>query len=222
MNQKNKVKLFILSAAFSLGLTASANAQDTATNTTPTSSPAPMETGSGLLGSGYTEVAWNYLHLDDGPPSAARGFSLNYNQPVSAGWDFNAKYDGAKAEAFGVSVTQQKFDLGVTAFSPLEWGKPYAQVLGGWVWQKGGGVHDDSFAYALGTGIEFKVAPAMVLTPYVNFVRATGFNQSEVDIGVKAAYRLSKEWSLTARAQYDSVQHSSDATEYSVGVAYHF
>ena len=152
----------------------------------------------------------------------ARGFSLAYNQPVAAGWDFNADYGWARAEAYGVKLTQQKLDLGVTAFAPLEWGKPYAQVLGGWVWQKGGGIRDSSFAYTLGTGVEFQVAHAFTLTPFVNFVRATGFNSSEFDLGAKAAYRLSKEWSLTARVQYDAVQHSSDAMEYALGVAYHF
>jgi opacity protein-like surface antigen len=219
MKQKTNLRLSILAAALSLGLAATAAAQGTAASAP---APAAVETGAGMLGSGYTEVAWNYLNLDDGPPGVARGFSLAYNQPVKAGLDFNANYDWARASAYGVRLTQQRADLGVTAFSPLEWGKPYVQALAGWVWQKGGGFRDSSFAYTLGTGVEFQVAPRFTLTPYVNFVRATGFNSSEFDLGAKAAYRLSKEWSLTARAQYDAVQHSSDATEYSVGVAYHF
>ncbi len=66
------------------------------------------------------------------------------------------------------------------------------------------------------------MAPAVVVTPFVNFVRATGFNDSEADFGVKTAYRVTKDWSVTARAQYDAVRHYKDSIEYSVGAAYHF
>lgn len=216
MKQTKNLKNTILAAALALGLVATATAQSVNT------APAVSDTGAGLLGSNYAQLSLNYLDLNDGPPSAARGFTFGYNQRLSSSVDFNAAYDWARAEAYGQHATQQKIDFGATAYTGLEWGKPYVQALAGWVWQKAGSFNEDSFAYTLGTGVEFTVAPKLTLTPFVNFVRATGFNQSEFDLGVKAAYRLNKEWSLTARAQYDAVRHSSDAAEYSAGVAYHF
>ena len=63
-NTKN-LKNLILAAAASLGLAASALAQD------PLKAPAnpgdPMQLS--LLGSTYSGLAWNYYKLDDGPPS---------------------------------------------------------------------------------------------------------------------------------------------------------
>ncbi len=216
MKQTKNLKNTILAAALALGLAASATAQSASTT------PATTDVGAGLLGTNYAQLSLNYLDLNDGPPSVARGFNFAYNQRLSSAFDFNADYDWARADAYGQHATQQKINVGATAYSGLEWGKPYVQALAGWVWQKAGSFKDDSFAYTLGTGVEFTVAPKLTLTPFVNFVRATGFNQSEFDLGVKAAYRLNKEWSLTARAQYDAVRHSSDAAEYSAGVAYHF
>ncbi|MBS0632651.1 MAG: hypothetical protein JSS11_12120 [Verrucomicrobia bacterium] len=216
MKQTKNIKSSILAAALALGLVATATAQSV------TTTPAATDEGAGLLGTNYAQLSLNYLDLNGGPPSVARGFNFAYNQKVSSAVDFNADYDWARAEAYGSHLTQQKVNFGATAYSPLEWGKAYVQVLGGWVWQKAGSFKDDSFAYTLGTGVEFTVAPKLSLTPYVNFVRATGFSQNEYDFGVKAAYRLNKEWSLTARAQYDAVEHSSDAAEYSLGAAYHF
>lgn len=216
MKQTKNIKSSIFAAALALGLVATATAQSVSTT------PPATDTGSGLLGSNYAQLSLNYLDLNDGPPSAARGFNFAYNQRLSSAVDFNADYDWARAEAYGTHATQQKLEAGATAYTGLEWGKPYVQVLGGWVWDKAGSSKADSFVYTVGTGVEFQVAPKFTLTPFVNFVRATGFNQSEFDLGMKAAYRLNKEWSLTARAQYDAVRHSSDAAEYSAGVAYHF
>jgi hypothetical protein len=41
-------------------------------------------------------------------------------------------------------------------------------------------------------------------------------------MGAKATYRLNREWSLTARAQYEAVRHDDDSAEYSIGAIYHF
>ena len=60
------------------------------------------------------------------------------------------------------------------------------------------------------------------MTPFVNFVRATGFNTSEAEVGAKVTYRLNSEWSLSARAQYEIVSHDDDSVEYSIGAVYHF
>lgn len=219
MKQNTNVISFILAAAISLGLAASASAQSA-----NVAVPTPSTTGStgGLLGSRYTEIAANYIDLTAGNPSVARGFSFDYNQPLQANIDLNLDYDWARANYSGMRLTQQDVGVGATAFTNLSWGRPFALAAVGWQWQKGGGLSDDSFTYKLGVGTEFQVAPAIVVTPFVNFVRATGFNESEADFGVKAAYRVNKDWSITARAQYDAVRHYKDVAEYSIGAAYHF
>lgn len=219
MKQNTNVISFILAAALSLGLVASAAAQNANVAVAP-----PTETLStgGLLGSRYTEIAATYIDLTGGNPSVARGFKFDYNMPLKANLDLNLGYDWARAKFSGVRLTQQDVGVGATAYTNLSWGRPFALAAVGWQWQKGAGVSVDSFTYKVGVGTEFQVAPAVVVTPFVNFVRATGFNDSEVDFGVKAAYRVTKDWSLTARVQYDAVRHNKDSTEYSIGAAYHF
>jgi hypothetical protein len=183
--------------------------------------PTPEAAASaGLLGSRYSEVAYNYTDL---PGSKhADGFGLNFNQPLRANLDFTAGYNWSKADFGAFDVKVQDLQAGVRGFTTLSWGRPYAEASVGWEWAKAAGIHDDSFAYRVGVGAEFQVAPALVVTPFVNFVRATGFNASEVELGAKVTYRLNREWSLTARAQYEAVRHDRDSAEYSVGAIFHF
>jgi opacity protein-like surface antigen len=219
MKQKTKLKFLILTAAASLGLALSAAAQS-ATASVPESAPMPYW---GLLGTSYTGVAFNYTQLDAGAPSAMRGADLTFNQPLSAGFDLNLGYDWGRASTGTARLTDQDLNLGLTAFTKLDWGRPYVQALAGWEWRRGSGFADDnSFAYTLGTGVEFQVAQPFVITPYINFVRATGFNRSEFDLGVKGTYRLTKEWSLTAGVQYDAVRRDKDAKEFTLGVNYQY
>jgi hypothetical protein len=219
MKQKINLKFLILAAAVSLGGVASASAQN-ANVAVP--NPAESTPVGGLLGSRYMEVGYNYIDLTGTGPHRADGYGVAFNQPLNANFDVKFDYDWARAKDAGVRLTQQDVGVGATAYSVFEWGRPFAMAAVGWQWQKGGGVSDNSFTYKVGVGAEFQVARAFVVTPFVNFVRATSFNDSEVDVGVKAAYRVTKDWSITARAQYDAVRHAKDATEYSLGVAYHF
>ncbi len=215
MKQNTNLNTLIFAAALTLGATiASAQSANVAV-------PTPTEaTPGGLLGSRYTEVT--YTHIDIAGPDNADGFALAFNQPLHSNLDLTAGYSWAKADFDSFNAKVQDLDVGVKAYTTLSWGKPYALAAVGWEWQKVAGFRDDSFTYKIGVGSEFQVAPALVLTPFVNFVRATGFNASEIDTGVKATYRLNKEWSLTARAQYDAVRHDDDSKEYSIGAIYHF
>ena len=212
-----KLGFSILAAAFALGLAAPAFAQeDVGMRTYP--EPQPW----GLLGAGYGGAAFTYDHVSSSSPSEWRGFALDYNLPLQAGLDFNLLYDWQRAENYLGRLTQQDAQAGVTAFAPLSWGKPFVQGLAGWGWRKGDANRDDSFKYTLGTGVEFHVASSWVLTPYVNFQRATSFNRSEFDYGVKTAYRLNRQWSLDAGVQYEAVMHAKDGVGYTLGVNYHY
>ncbi|HNC23801.1 MAG TPA: hypothetical protein PLU52_06305 [Opitutaceae bacterium] len=220
MNDTYRPKYLILAAAASLGLVMTASAQSTVETA---SAPAPVvENSAGLLGSGYTAVTFRYTDLDDGPPSALRGVAVEFNQPLQAGYDFRLGYSWARASADPIRFTAQDLNAGVVAYTKLEWGRPFVQALAGWEWQRGLGSSDSSFAYTLGTGVEFAVAPAFALTPYINFVRSTGFNRSEFDYGVKATYRVNRQWSASVGWEYDAVSHFKDRQTYSVGVNYHF
>jgi hypothetical protein len=221
MNKNTKLKSLIRAAALSLGLVSAASAQS-ANVAVP--NPADTLPSGGLLGSRYTQVEFNYIDLTGGSPSVARGFGVNYNQPLQQNFDLIVGYDWARAKWAGVRLTQQDFEIGATAYTNLAWGRPFALAAVGWSWQDASGVSysDDSFTYKLGVGTEFQVAPALTVTPFVNFVRATSFNADEFELGAKATYRVTAEWSVTARAQYESVRHDKDSAEYSLGVNYHF
>lgn len=217
MKQNSHLNRIIFAAAASLGLVASAIAQN-ANVAVPT--PTTVQSGAGLLGFRYTEVDYKFIDLKGG--DNANGFSVAFNQPLNAGFDFVASYDWAKADFDAFNAKVQDLELGLKAFSNLSWGKPYILSAVGWEWQKAGSIRDDSFTFKVGVGAEFAVAPAVSVTPFVNFVRATGFNTSEVETGVKAAYRLTDAWSLTARIQHEFVRHDDDDTEYAVGAVYRF
>jgi len=215
MKQKTNLNKLILAAAVVLGATmASAQSANVAV-------PTPGETsGAGLLGSRYTEVSYNYIDLAGS--EHADGFGLIFNQPLRPNIDVTAGYSWAKADFDTFDARVQDADIGVKAYSNLVWGRPYAAATVGWEWAKAAGIRDDSFTYKVGVGTEFQVAPAFVVTPFVNFMRATGFNTDEVQVGAKATYRLTREWSLTARAQRDFARHDDDSSEYSVGAIFHF
>lgn len=219
MKQNITTKTLILAAAVSLGLVTTASAQS-ANVAVPT--PTQETAAGGLLGTRYTGVDYTYYDMNGTGPNHAHGFGVVYNQPINANFDFTANYDWARAKYAGARFTQQDLALGAVAYTNLAWGKPFALVSAGWEWGKGGGLSDDSFRYQVGVGTEFQVAPAVVVTPYVVFARATGFNDSEFDFGVKAAYRVTRDWDVFAKVQYDAVRHSDDLTEYSAGLNYHF
>ena len=215
MKKNSHLKTLVVAAAMTLGpIAALAQNANVAVPTPETTPPA------GLLGSRYSEVDYNFTDLPGS--DHADGFGLNFNQPLRANLDFTAGYNWAKADFGPFDAKVQDLQAGVRAFSIMSWGRPYAEASVGWEWAKVAGIHDDSFAYRVGVGAEFQVARAFVVTPFVNFVRATAFNASEVEMGAKVTYRLNREWSLTARAQYEAVRHDRDSAEYSVGAVFHF
>ncbi len=217
MIQKTKLTYLISAAAASLGLALAASAQSADV-------AAPTVSGPhwGLLGTGYSSVSFRYTDLDNGPPSAMRGVDVTFNQALHDGLDFNLGYSWGRASTATTRLTDQDLNAGVTVYSRLDWGTPYVQALAGWEWRRGFGSSDDSFAYTLGTGVEFQLAKPVVLTPFVNFVRATGFNRSEVDYGVKATYRINRQWGVSVGWKYDSVYHAKDAQDFTLGVNYHY
>lgn len=213
MNKQTSLKTLILAAAASLGLATVALAGGT---------PEAAVPGGDLLGRNYAAATFDYYDLDGGAPSVARGYTFEANIPVRAQVDFKLTHEFAQAEAFGLKVRNNTlFASGVVYAAANSFGKPYAEAGAGWSWLSGA-AHDDSFAFRVGVGSEFAVAPSITLTPFVNFQRATEWNASEVHPGIKASYRMGDSWGLTAKAEYIAARHDSDAKEYSVGVSYRF
>ncbi len=213
MNQSYSFKHLILAAAVSLGLGSAAFAGDG-----PTTTPAAGD----LLGRNYAGVTYDYYDLGGGAPGVARGYTFEANIPVRSQLDFKVTHEFASAEAFGLTARSNTLYASAVGYAPdFAWGKPYIEAGAGWTWL-GGVVDDDSFAYRVGLGAEFAVAPSITLTPFVNFQRATHFNASEVRPGLKAVYRLGESWGAVAKFEYVAARHDSDSRVFSLGVNYRF
>lgn len=217
MKQYTTLKNYIFAAAVSLGALSAASAQNT---NVAVPNPADEAPAAGLLGSRYTEVGYKFVNVEG--PDNAHGFVVAFNQPLAAGFDFVASYDWARVDFGSTDATVQDLEFGLKAFTNLSWGKPYILAAAGWEWQQVSTLRDDSFLGKVGVGVEIPAAPGFVITPFANFIRATGFNASEFELGAKVTYRVNNQWSVSARGQYEIVRHDADTTEYSLGVNYHF
>ncbi len=220
MNQKTKnLKNLILVAAASLGLAASALAQDPMKAPPNPAAPAPQ----GLLGSTYAGLAWNYYKLNDGPPSVARGYSAYLNQALAENLDLGAGYDWMRARAAGFSATEQKLNLSLTSYAKTDGGKAFLTGGVDHAWRRGDvtGSHD-SWGLGAETGYEYQAAPTWVITPFIGWDRETGFNRNDTRYGVRTAVRLNRSWSVTGTAQWIDMKREVDRAGYSVGMNFHF
>lgn len=225
MKQKTTIKSYLLIAAAAFGLAASAPAQNAAAAAIlndPDQAPAAATVAPGLLGSNYIGASYDYFALHGGGPNHAQGLNTDLNLAWLDHLDVNLGYRWARTNESAGRLTSQAFDLGGTTFTSLAWGKPFLLGAVGWDWEHGATANDHSFFYKLGLGVELPVAAKVTVTPFANFVRATHFNENETDFGVTAEYRITRNWGLSARLQYDAVRHGGDRAEYAAGVNYHF
>lgn len=193
MKLKNNITSILLAAA-ALGLTASiARAADTAP-------AAPATESIGLLGQTYAGLTYSYINLNSSPVNA-ESFGFEYNQPLNTGFDAVFHYDRAQTGVvLGDRAHEQNLDLALRAFSLSQsWGKPYVEAGVGYDWTKYAGVKDHSYNWIAGAGVEFQALPSLTITPFVRWVRATGYDDhNQVNYGVKANYWVTKQWALTA------------------------
>lgn len=219
MNQKTKnLKTFILTAAATLGVAASAFAQDPMKS--PPNPAAP--TAQGLLGSTYAGLAWNYYKLNDGPPSVARGATAYFNQSLADNLDLGVGYDWMRTRAAGFSTTEQKLGLSMTSFVKTDWGKPFLTAGLDHAWRNSGLGKHGSWGLGAETGVEFQATPVWSVAPFVGWDRETSFNRNDLRYGVRTNYRITKEWSVTAAAQWLDVKREVDRAAFSLGVNFHF
>jgi hypothetical protein len=211
---KTLIKPLVLSVAALLGLALNASAQDATMGSDASTSGSSY----GLLGQDYAGAFFSYTHFDDGPPSAARTYGLIANRPTEiANLDASFKYEYSRMSAFGMRARQHDVAIGATKYIPLAAAKPFISGDIGWAFAKAGGVKDNSFFYVVTGGAEFQVLPRLAVSPYVSYSEAKDFHVRGWDFGVKAAYRLSQDWSAMARVQFDD-----DYVDYRVGANRHF
>ena len=209
----SQLKFLFISGAALFGLAASASAQMSAF-----SAPRPVGTSVGLLGGNYAGAEFGYTHQVEGGPRVLRDYGFVYNTPLPEGLDFNFKYDNLKGSANGMTYRQELALVGLTAYRSMPWGKPFLRGEIGWVWDRVPGFADDGFAYAAKTGVEFQVAPQVVVTPYVSYEDTPDVRSQKWNYGVMGNYRFNREWSASLDAKMDD-NHN---IRYAAGVNFHF
>lgn len=222
MKQKLPLKSFLLAAAFSLGLAASARADDSVVVTQQSDvSAAARTTGDlSLLGQSHATLTYGYIDLDGTSTSADR-YAFEWNQPLNDGFDAVLSYDYLQSGLFGGSrVKQHTLAASLRAFSTAySWGKPYLEAGAGYVWQRFAGARDDSWLWSVGAGVEFQVLPRATVTPFVKYADVPDLaNEGRWNYGVKGSYWLDRNWALTAGFSRDDEQNS----EFTVGTNFRF
>jgi hypothetical protein len=225
----NIKKTSILSVLI-LGAAISASAQsEPVTNT----APAAIDPGPGLIGTNYTELGFGYQNKT-GLPGSLRDYDFTSNAAVFRegiwGADANFKYDFTDAGGAGFSDRRNEALFGLTGFMTQSWGKPFVTADAGYAWQRAGGVSGRSFAYQLSGGVEFEVLRNLALSPFIEYdteprlhnsvPAVANFPDHVVEYGVRATYRLARNWSLTGSASVD--QYSGSDLGVRAGVAYRF
>ncbi len=207
MKNNNILKTLIFAAAVSLGLAASVRADDT---------PVPVSGNMGLLGQTYAGLTYSYINLD-ASSSHTDNYHFDYNQPLNAGFDGALTYDWTQTGSF---AKQQSILAVLRAFSTsFKWGKPYVEAGGGFTWAKVAGVKDNSFLWEVTAGAEFQVAPAVTVTPFVQYLDAPDLaSRSTWNFGVKANYWIDSQWSVTGGIS----RNDNQDTAFTVGTNFRF
>jgi hypothetical protein len=217
MKQNNLLKNLLLSAAAALSLATLARADVPLADQPPLESTTPV--GQGLLGQQYASLTYSYIDLD--APVHADNFSFGFNQPLNTGLDAVFSYDWTQTGLFaGDRLNQQSVTAGLRAFSnAFAWGKPYVEAGGGFAWQRGYGTSDNSLVWGAGVGVEFQLAPAVTVTPFVKYADAPDLaGNGAVTYGVKANYWVDSQWSVTGGLSRDDDQNTS----FTIGTNFRF
>lgn len=213
MNKNITIKTLMLAAAVSLGLAVAARAADVNGTQVPVPSTG---SGHGMLGQSYAALGYSYHDLE-GTSLNAHSYNFSVNQAVSDSFDATLEFkDAFSSRIAGGRISERFINAGVRAYTTTRGFKPYVEAGLGWVWQKAPlGLHDNSFAYYLGTGVEFQVAQDFSVTPFVRYLDATKRSfDHEWDYGVKANYWLNERVGLTAAV----IRDNSRDMEYNFGV----
>lgn len=216
MNTSHRIKSLILASALALGLGATARADEVLT----ADRVAPASGNQGLLGQVYGTLTYSYINLDDAS-SHADNYSFAVNQPLAFGLDGILSYDFSQSGTIaGSHVKSHTLGAALRAFSTsYNWGKPYVEAGGGFAWSSYAGTDDDSFIWEVAAGVEFQVAPATTVTPYLQYMDAPDIDgNGSLNLGVKANHWVNSQWAITAGFEIDDDQN----TAFTVGTNFRF
>jgi hypothetical protein len=203
MKTNLSLKSLLLTAVAATGLATSAFAGGDEPNQP---AAAPVTVSPGLLGESYAGLSYRYVDLD-GAAGHGDNYRFEFNESLKTGYDGLLSFDWTDA---GDSASTWSISTGLRAYCPdLAWGKPYAEAGVGYIQQKVAGMKDDSFLWSLAVGAEFRVAPAVTVTPYLRYDDApTLAGNGRWDVGVKANYWIDRQWSVTAGIDCDDDQNT--------------
>lgn len=173
-----------------------------------------------MLGQVYGTLTYSYINLD-ATSTHADNYSFSVNQPLAFGLDGILSYDFSQSgEVAGSRVRQNTVGAALRAFSTaFNRGKPYVEAGAGFAWARYAGTTDNSFVWEVAGGVEFQVAPATTVTPYIQYVDAPDLaGGGEWNFGVKANHWVNSQWAVTAGLELDNDQN----TAFTVGTNFRF
>lgn len=196
--------------------------------TAPTADPGP-----GLIGTTYSEVDLG-TQRHEGHPRSVSDLGFVYNSSVvrsaDYGFDANLSYDYLTGRGEGVHDFRNELLGGFTGYLLEPWGKPFVTVDGGWAWQRAGDVSRKGYVYTATSGVEFQVLKNLALTPFIEYLGEPKFYNHSLpianfpdyswDYGVKATYRIDRDWSASLTASLD--QYRASDLGLRAGLSYHF
>lgn len=218
MKQNTTLKYLFLSAAAALALARSARA-DVPLETPALEATTPIHQG--LLGQQYASLTYSYLDLHNAVN--ADNFEFAVSQPLNTGLDAIFAYDWTQSHlSAGSRLNTQDLTAGLRAFgNTYSWGKPYVEAGVGYAWQHGtpSGT-DHSVLWRAAIGAELQVAPALSVTPYIEYADAPDLAASRRgwNFGVKANYWIDSQWAITGGL----AESSHHDTKYTVGTNFRF
>lgn len=216
MKKQHSIKSLILVSALALGLGVAARADDAL----PAAQTAPVTGNVGLLGQVYGTLTYSYINLD-ATSVHADNYRLAVNQPLAFGLDGVLSYDYTHTgDIAGSPMRQHTLGGALRAFSTsYNWGKPYVEAGVGFTTARYSGNGDDSYVWEVAGGIEFQVAPATTVTPYIQYMDAPDLpGDGQWKFGVKANHWVNSQAAVTAGVERDDDQN----TMFTVGTNFRF
>ena len=218
MKQNTLRQRLFLAAAAALALAVSARAGGLAEGPMAPSTAVPL-VHQGLLGQNYASLTYSYIDL--GGPTHADNYQFAFNEPLNTGLDAVFSYDwNQRGLLAGDRLNTQSLTAGLRAFgNAYAWGKPYIEADGGYAWQRGYGNKDNSFLWGFAVGAEVQLAPAVTVTPYIQYKGTPDLAPKNTwNFGAKANYWVDSQWAVTAGFARDDHQGNS----FTVGTNFRF
>jgi hypothetical protein len=182
--------------------------------------PEPVAGPQGLLGQKYGNLSYSYINLD-ATSVHADNYSISANHPLAFGLDGMVGYDFTHAgDIAGFPMRQHVLGGALRAFSSAHnWGKPYVEAGAGFTTVRYASAGEDSYFLEAAAGVEFQVAPATTVTPFVQYLDAPDLpGAGQWKFGVKANHWLTSQAAIAGGIMRDDDQN----TTFTIGTNFRF